>query len=113
MALSAVSQTDPTVALALREASNATGVRFDYLLNTAMRESALKPDATAQGSSAAGLFQFVESTWLGMVKARATNSALGNMPTRSSAATTVHCGFPTPARGPRSWHCGTTPGLRR
>ena len=53
---------------ALREASAATGSDFNYLLSTAMRESSLKPSAKSNSSSASGLFQFVDQTWLGMVK---------------------------------------------
>lgn len=57
-----------TVVTALQKASAATGVDFNYLLGTAMRESGLKADAKSGSSSATGLFQFVEQTWLGMVK---------------------------------------------
>lgn len=52
----------------LRSASEATGVSFDYLMRTAKRESNLDPKAEASGSSATGLFQFIEQTWLGLVK---------------------------------------------
>ncbi len=57
---------DPKQAIA--QASARTGVDFDYLLKTAQRESSLNTGAKAQTSSAAGLFQFIEQTWLGMVK---------------------------------------------
>jgi hypothetical protein len=56
------------VVTALRNAAAATGSDFHYLLGTAMRESSLKPDAQSATSSAAGLFQFVDQTWLGLVK---------------------------------------------
>mgnify|MGYP001264960399 FL=1 len=56
------------VVAALQKASAATGSNFDYLLKTAVRESGLQPAAQAAGSSASGLFQFVEQTWLGLVK---------------------------------------------
>jgi hypothetical protein len=52
------------VEMALSSASSATGVPFDYLLRTAERESALDPSARAATSSATGLFQFIESTWI-------------------------------------------------
>ncbi len=42
-----------------------TGAGFDYLLNTAIRESNLNPNAKAKTSSATGLFQFIDQTWLG------------------------------------------------
>jgi hypothetical protein len=53
---------------AIRVASRATGVPFDYLLRTAERESSLDPNAQARTSSAAGLFQFIDQTWLGTLK---------------------------------------------
>ena len=52
----------------LQLASAQTGTDFEYLLETAKRESSLKPQAKAKTSSAAGLFQFIEQTWLGAVK---------------------------------------------
>lgn len=57
---------NPTNAIA--QASARTGVDFDYLLKTAQRESSLNSSAKAQTSSAAGLFQFIDQTWLGMIK---------------------------------------------
>ncbi len=57
-----------TVVVALQKASRATGVDFNYLLGTAMRESGLRPHAKSSHSSATGLFQFVDQTWLGLVK---------------------------------------------
>jgi hypothetical protein len=56
------------VTRAIREAARATGAGFDYLLKTAMRESSLDPSARASSSSATGLFQFVDQTWLATVK---------------------------------------------
>ena len=56
------------VEAAIRRASNATGVDFDFLMKTARRESAMNPSAQARTSSAAGLFQFIEQTWLATVK---------------------------------------------
>lgn len=53
---------------ALKSAAEKTGVGFDYLYRVAMRESSLDPKARASTSSAAGLFQFIEQTWLGAVK---------------------------------------------
>ncbi len=52
----------------LQRAAAATGVDFGYLLKTATRESSLNPKAHAPTSSAAGLFQFIEQTWLGVLK---------------------------------------------
>ena len=56
------------VEAAIQRASNATGVDFGFLLGTAHRESGYNPTAHAPTSSAAGLFQFTEQTWLATVK---------------------------------------------
>jgi len=53
---------------AFKTASSSTGTPFDYLLKTAVRESNLNAAAKAPTSSAAGLFQFIESTWLETMK---------------------------------------------
>jgi hypothetical protein len=56
------------LAQAIDAAGARSGVDFNYLLQTAMRESSLDPHAKAQTSSAVGLFQFLEGTWLQVVK---------------------------------------------
>jgi Transglycosylase SLT domain len=53
---------------ALGQASAATGTSFNYLLATARVESGLNPQAGASTSSARGLFQFIDQTWLGTMK---------------------------------------------
>jgi hypothetical protein len=53
---------------AIANASQATGMDFDFLLTTAARESSLNPRAEARTSSAAGLFQFLDATWLTTMK---------------------------------------------
>jgi hypothetical protein len=73
--VAATGRTD--VLAALRTASRKTGLDFDYLLNTAMRESGLNVQAKSKTSSAAGLFQFVEQTWLGLVKHHGADYGLG------------------------------------
>jgi hypothetical protein len=65
------------VEAAIRRASNATGVDADFLVRTARRESAMNPSARAPTSSAAGLFQFIEQTWLGTVKAHGAKHGYG------------------------------------
>ena len=57
-----------TVTGAIRQASAATGTSFNYLLATARVESGLNPQAGASTSSARGLFQFIDQTWLGTMK---------------------------------------------
>jgi len=56
------------VGAAIQRASEATGADFGFLMRTAARESGYNPSARAPTSSAAGLFQFVEQTWLGALK---------------------------------------------
>jgi hypothetical protein len=53
---------------AIQTAAKATGAGFDYLLKTAMRESNLNPTVKAKTSSATGLFQFIDQTWLATMK---------------------------------------------
>jgi hypothetical protein len=53
---------------AIQNAAGATGTSFSYLLATAKIESDLNPTVTMKSSSAAGLFQFIDQTWLGTLK---------------------------------------------
>src|SRR5438045_4713672 len=53
---------------AIRYAARVTGAGFEYLLNTALRESNLNPNAKNKASSATGLFQFIDQTWLSTMK---------------------------------------------
>jgi hypothetical protein len=57
-----------SVTAAIRKASQVTGAKFGYLLATAKVESNLNPNAAAKTSSAGGLFQFIDRTWLGTLK---------------------------------------------
>jgi hypothetical protein len=56
------------VEAAIQRASSATGVDFGFLMHAAKRESGYNPNAKARTSSAAGLFQFVDQTWLATLK---------------------------------------------
>jgi len=53
---------------AIRHAAQATGANFQYLLATAQVESGLNPTASVSTSSAKGLFQFIDQTWLATMK---------------------------------------------
>jgi hypothetical protein len=64
---------------AISVASERTGASFDYLLNTAKRESGFRANARSRHSSATGLFQFVEGTWLKMVKDEGERLGLGKL----------------------------------
>ncbi len=68
MKSAAVPAVNGRIETAFKAASRSTGADFDYLLQTAMRESSLDPRAKAATSSATGIFQFIESTWLEMIK---------------------------------------------
>ena len=56
------------LAAMLSAAGDKSNVDFDYLVQTAMRESSLNPEAKAATSTAVGLFQFLKSTWLEVMK---------------------------------------------
>ncbi|HTR16089.1 MAG TPA: hypothetical protein VMI52_03530 [Acetobacteraceae bacterium] len=61
---------------ALRNASAETGTSFNVLLASASMESGLRPDARSASSSAKGLFQFVEQSWLQAVHDYGANHGL-------------------------------------
>lgn len=66
--LAAITRTAPGhVINAIQKASSKTGVDFAYLVQQAKTESSFDPAAKAKTSSASGLYQFIERTWLSMV----------------------------------------------
>jgi Transglycosylase SLT domain len=73
-----ISPATSSVAGAIQRAAQATGASFEYLLATAKVESNFNPDLKAKGSSATGLFQFIEQTWLGMMKGAGQALGFGN-----------------------------------
>jgi len=80
-ASSTTSGIDPSrskIAGAIKQASNATGASFEYLVATAKMESNLNPTAAASTSSAKGLYQFIDQTWLGTVKEAGAQFGYGN-----------------------------------
>lgn len=62
---------------AISRAAQRVGVDFSYLFNQAKSESGLNPNAQAQSSSAGGLFQFIDQSWLGAVKMYGAKHGLG------------------------------------
>ncbi|MBO9708829.1 MAG: transglycosylase SLT domain-containing protein [Caulobacter sp.] len=66
--MATVSSIRSVVESAIQRASSATGVDFSFLMGTAKRESGYNPNARAGTSSASGLFQFVDQTWLSTLK---------------------------------------------
>jgi hypothetical protein len=65
------------IGAAIQQAAARTGVDFGYLMNQARVESGLDPNARARTSSATGLFQFIEQTWLGTVQRHGADHGLG------------------------------------
>lgn len=62
---------------AIARAADATGVDFQYLMAQARLESGLDPSARAGTSSAAGLFQFTDATWLGTLGRHGADHGMG------------------------------------
>jgi hypothetical protein len=86
-----------TVTGAIRQASAATGTSFNYLLATAQVESGLNPQAGAATSSARGLFQFIEQTWLGTIKQSGAQLGYGRYADAISKTSSGHYQVSDPA----------------
>src|SRR5262245_46231927 len=63
---------------AIRKAAKATGTSFQYLLATARVESDLNPNLSVRTSTATGLFQFIDQTWLATLKQAGPAFGYGN-----------------------------------
>ncbi|MFN7303790.1 MAG: transglycosylase SLT domain-containing protein [Phenylobacterium sp.] len=68
VAVMSISGIRSAVQTIIQRASAATGVDSGYLMKTAQRESSFNPAARASTSTATGLFQFTEQTWLATLK---------------------------------------------
>src|SRR3954466_10785376 len=66
------------IAGAIKQGASGTGTSFEYLLATAKMESNFNPTARASTSSARGLFQFIDQTWLGTVKEAGSQVGYGS-----------------------------------
>lgn len=62
---------------AIAMASAKTGVNFSYLYSQAKLESGLNPNARASSSSATGLYQFIDQSWLGVMKKHGAENGMG------------------------------------
>jgi len=62
---------------AIAAASRKTGIDFNYLLGQAQVESGMRANARAATSSATGLYQFIEQSWLGVIKDHGAEHGLG------------------------------------
>ncbi|MBP2294187.1 transglycosylase SLT domain-containing protein [Azospirillum rugosum] len=65
------------VEAAVRNASAKTGVDFSYLMEKAAVESGFRTDVKSSSSSATGLYQFIDSTWLTTVRDHGADHGLG------------------------------------
>src|SRR5450432_2786949 len=75
----AASSIDPAVLTGIRQASQSTHTDFSYLMAQAAQESGFQSDAKATTSSATGLFQFIDSTWLDMVRQHGAKHGIGQL----------------------------------
>ncbi|MCG5242155.1 transglycosylase SLT domain-containing protein [Azospirillum doebereinerae] len=66
-----------SVEAAVRNASEKTGVDFSYLMEKAAVESGYRTDVKSSSSSATGLYQFIDSTWLQTMKDHGAEHGLG------------------------------------
>lgn len=82
-------QAGADVTSAIQKASANTGVNFAYLMEQAAAESSFKTNAQAKTSSARGLYQFIERTWLQMVKDHGEQYGLGHYADKISDKFTV------------------------
>lgn len=77
--ISPIATSSNPVEAAIASAAERTSVDFNYLLAQAEVESSLDPAARAATSSATGLYQFIESTWLGTMKKHGHRFGLGDL----------------------------------
>ncbi len=97
------------ITAAISRAAQATGTGFDYLFAQAQLESGLNPSARADTSSAAGLYQFTQGTWLSTLERHGAEHGLdwvGGAIEGGRIAMIRRCAA-------RSWQCGWIRNSRR
>jgi hypothetical protein len=85
------------VTSAIRSGAQATGTSFSYLLATAKIESDLNPNLTMKSSSATGLFQFIDQTWLGTLQQAGPAFGYGDYANAISRDSSGHYSVDDPA----------------
>ena len=97
----------PQITGTIRQAAQSTGISFEYLLTTAKIESNFNPSAQASTSSAKGLYQFIDQTWLGTISRMEQRLGLVAMPMPSRGHRMGATKFPILECGLRSFNCAT------
>lgn len=69
----------PALVTSIRQAARATNIDFGLLMAQAQQESDFRPDAKAAGSTATGLYQFIDATWLGLVRQFGGKYGIGDL----------------------------------
>jgi Transglycosylase SLT domain len=85
------------IAGAISRAARSTGTSFDYLLTTAQMESGLNPKAQAPTSTAQGLYQFIDQTWLATLKREGPALGLGKYADAIQQDADGHYSVPDPS----------------
>lgn len=75
-----ISRAAGAVLPAIAAAAGRTGVNFSALFHTARLESGFNPSARANSSTATGLFQFIDSTWLEMLERHGAANGIASLP---------------------------------
>ena len=77
MTVNAINNAAGRVQSAIQRAAAKTGIDFDYLVGQAKVESGFNASARARTSSASGLYQFIEQSWLAVVKNHGAEHGMG------------------------------------
>lgn len=77
MGINPITNARSEIQSAIALASRKTGIDFNYLLGQAQVESGFRADARAPTSSASGLYQFIDQSWLSVVKKHGAEHGLG------------------------------------
>jgi hypothetical protein len=85
------------VVSSIRQAAQASSVDFGLLMAQAQQESGFQTDAKASGSSATGLFQFIDTTWLGLVQRFGEKYGVGALAQQITTDSTGHATVADPA----------------